>query len=381
LLRDKTEVNSEIPHQSRLTRNRLCNPESIQFYSLLLVAFSLIFISTCLSCATPSSQGDMTVSDVPSKTIKENLIALFPFENFSEDMNAQENIMSLIKTKLEDEGVQILDDSSLEKFLIKERIRITGYISKDMARKIRDELGVKAILVGSINSYNSSGNPQVGISARLVNSSDGSIIWANHDSATGEDFAGILGIGRITSIDKLAFRIVNQLLDSFTIVPSYKEKESMYTIAVMPFRNESKKKNAGMIATYMFITDLSKNMRFEPLEYGEVRRLLLKLRLRSKGELDLINVGSVSGDSGVDGILVGTVELYTEGEASSPPKAAISARLIDARKGRILWYDGYQYSGDEGITIFDWGRIRSAESVAYEVVSKLVKEMSKAKWH
>ena len=36
--------------------------------------------------------------------------------------------------------------------------------------------------------------------------------------------------------------------------------------------------------------------------------------------------------------------------------------------------------GDDNIFMLDWGRIRSAENVAYKAVSKLVKEMSKAKW-
>ena len=60
--------------------------------------------------------------------------------------------------------------------------------------------------------------------------------------------------------------------------------------------------------------------------------------------------------------------------------ALISARLIDARTGRIVWYDGLFYRGDEGISIFDWGNLRAAENVAQEVISKLVREMSEAKW-
>jgi TolB-like protein len=308
-------------------------------------------------------------------------IAIFPFENFTEDRNALTSVMSVLRDRLEARGLDVLNEDSLNRFLLKERIRSTGYISRDIARKIGEELNVQAILVGSVNSFFPGENPRVGFSARLINSSDGSILWANHASATGEDFATVLGLGKVKTIDRLISKVIDKLLDSFSITPHYKEIESTYRIAVMPFQNKSKIKDAGMIATYMFLVELFKNQRFQPVEYGEIRRLTVDLRVRGKGELDLKNTEAISKSLGADGILVGTVELYNEGEGTLPPEVIISARLIDARKNRILWYDGYQYNGDEGIIVLDWGRIRSAENVAYKAVSKLVKEMSKAKWH
>jgi TolB-like protein len=344
------------------------------YYTLcpLLIALYLTFYALCFL---------LFVNSEAAQSSQKINIALFPFENFSEDKNAVTFVMPLLKDRLEAKGFGVLDDDSLNRFLLKERIRSTGYISKDMARKLGEELNVKAVLVGSINSFYQGENPQIGFSARLINTSDGDIIWANHASATGEDFTGILGLGRVKTIDRLASKILDKLLDSFGIKPPYKERESTYRIAVMPFQNKSKTKDAGMIATYMFIVELFKSKRFEPLSYGEVRRLVIDLRFRGKGEIDYKNMKAISESSGVDGILVGTVELYKEGEGTAPPEAVISARLINARTDRILWYDSYQYRGDEGIFILDWGRIRSAENVAYKVVSKLVKEMSKVKWH
>ncbi|MDP2755838.1 MAG: FlgO family outer membrane protein, partial [Nitrospirota bacterium] len=308
-------------------------------------------------------------------------IALFPFENFSEDRNALTVVMPLLRDRLEARGLDVLNEDSLNRFLLKERIRSTGYISKDMSRKIREELNVQAILVGSINSFFPGENPRVGFSARLINSSDGTVLWANHASATGEDFATVLGLGRVRTIDRLTSKVTDKLLDSFSITPHYKEIESTYRIAVMPFQNKSKIKDAGMIATYMFLVELFKNQRFQPVEYGEVRRLTVDLRVRGKGELDLKNTETISKSLGADGILVGTVELYSEGEGTLPHEVIISARLIDARKNRILWYNSYQLNGDDGVIILDFGKIRSVENVAYKVISKLVKEMGKAKWH
>jgi len=353
----------------------------------LIFALSFFVFVIGLGCST--TQKDEDVSDFSESRMLETeptskdfrpQVALFPFENFSDDIFATEKIMPIVKNQLAEKGFGVLDEETLERFMIKERIRSTGYISAEMARKMGKELDVSAVLIGSINTLNSGKNPMAGFSARLIDTSDGTIIWTNHAAATGNDFTGILGLGTISGVVELSVKMIDKLFDSFSMVPSYKEREATYRIAVMPFKNKSDIKGAGMIATYMFITELFKTRVFEPISYGDVRDLVVALRVRSKGELDFKNIGSIEEASGVDGILVGTVEHYSEEMGSIPPLALISARLIDARTGKILWYDGYQYRGDDGISIFDWGRLRSVENVAYIVVSKLVKEMSKVEW-
>lgn len=359
----------------------------LSFLNYVFIYLSVLALILSIGCSTTREEqaiSNFTESQTqeaePNHEAFTAQIALFPFENFSEDTRATEKIMPIVQNQLELKGFRMLDEETLERFLIKERIRSTGYVSQEMARKMGKELHIKAVLVGSINTLYSGKNPMAGFSARLINTLDGSIIWTSHAAATGDDFTGILGLGTVRSIDELSVKIIDELLHSFSILPPHKEKESTYRIAVMPFKNESKIRGAGMITTYMFIAELFRTRIFEPVSYGDVRNLVVALRVRSKGELDFKNISSIAESSGVDGILVGTVEHYAEEEGSVPPSALISARLIDARTGRILWYDGYQYRGDDGITIFDWGRLRSAENVAYKVVSRLVKDMGKAKW-
>lgn len=320
------------------------------------------------------------VQGYTAQDVKET-IAIFPFDNFSEDKNALPLVMPLLKNHIEEKGFKVVDEDSLNKFLLKERIRATGYVSRETATKLREELNVGAILVGSINSFTNGDNPHAGFTARLVRSSDNRIIWANHAAATGKDFITILGIGEIKDINKLAVKVLEELFDGFTIVPPDKQPESLYKIAVMPFQNKSSVRNAGKAATYMFIVELFKSEKFQPLEYGDIRSLIIELRVRDRGELDYKTTGAMSDLKGIDGIIVGTVEIYKEGvDISLPPEALISARLIDARNKRILWSDFFQSKGDDDIIMLDWGRIMSVEDVAYKVISKLVKEMGRVKW-
>jgi TolB-like protein len=314
------------------------------------------------------------------KDVKET-IALFPFENLSEDKDAVAAVMPAVKLRLEAKGVQVLDGEKLNNFLLEERIRNTGYVSRDVAGRLERELNVKAILVGSINSFFTGDDPRIGLSARLINSSDGSILWANHSSASGDDFTTVLGLGTVTAMGKLSSTVLDKLFESFRPFPANKDIESTYRIAVMPFQNSSKVKDAGLIATYLFIAGLFRDRKFIPIEYGEVRRLVVDLRVREKGELDFKRTEKVSESSGADGILVGTVDIYREKDGTAPPEAEISARLIDARRDKILWCDTVGSKGDDDIIVFDWGRINTAENVAYKVVSKLLGGMGKARWN
>ncbi|GBE36625.1 peptidoglycan-associated lipoprotein precursor [bacterium BMS3Bbin07] len=239
-------------------------------------------------------------------------------------------------------------------------------------------MNVKAVLLGSVNLFLRGENPGIGFSARLVDSSNGLILWADYASATGDDFTKILGLGRIKTLDKLLPRVTDRLLASFTTMPSRKETEHTYRIAVMPFRNNSGVRDAGMIATYMFLVELFKNPVFEPVEFGEVRRAVVDLSVRERGELDYRYVKALSKSLWVDGFLVGTVELYSDGlNTASPPEVSIAARIVDARKSRLLWCDSSQLRGDDNIIVLDWGRIRSVDKVAFRVVSKLVKRAEK----
>jgi TolB-like protein len=340
---------------------------------------NFLFFALCLSLfALCSSLFAISEAAQPSQKIR---IAVLPFENLTDDRTALIQIMPVVKSQLEEKGLEIVDENSLDKFLLKERIRSTGYISKDIAEKMGKELNVKAILVGSINSFYPQKNPQVGLLTRLINSSDGAILWANQASATGEDFTKVLGLGTVTTMDRLISIVVDRLLASFSVTAPHKEKELTHRIAVMLFQNKSRYKDAGTIATYMFLVELFKNRGFEAVEYGEIRRLVVDLRVRYRGELDYKSIKALSESLDVDGILVGTVEFYSDGlDTSSPPEVTISARLINARKNRIIWSDSIQLNGDEDIIAFDWGRIRSIDGVAYKVVTKLIQKMEKAKW-
>lgn len=350
-----------------LNRHGICKilPEVL---SVLLAAF-------CLLSPFPSVQAQ--AEEAPGKM----RIAVFPFENFSAEKNAEALVMPLLRERLKKKGFELVEEDALFSFLMKERVRSTGYISREIAEKLRKELQVSAVLLGAVYAFSERKNPEVGFSARLVDTSGGRIFWSDSASATGEDFTRILGLGTISSRDRLAEKMMDRMLASLPSDLSVNEKEAGYRIAVMPFRNNSTYRNAGLIVTYMFITELFKTEGFIPVEYGEVRKAIVETRTRSRGELDHKSLELLSEATGVDGVVVGIVETYDDGlSRATPPEAVISVRLIDAQKKTILFYEGGELSGDERVWVLDKGRIWSVDNVAKKIIEKIVKRMEKVKW-
>jgi TolB-like protein len=312
----------------------------------------------------------------------ERRIAILPFDNLTESPDAVFHIMPLIKNSLEGRGYEVVDDNITSALLCREGIRTTTYLSKRKAWLTGNTLSTNSILAGAVFSYSTGENPKTGISARLIDAATGHIIWADYASVTGDDFTGLLGLGTIKTIDKLAPKVIDKLFVSFNVNPVQTDTESMYRVAVLPFKNSTKDRYAGMIATHLFLVHLFKHELFEPVEYGDVRKMIVDLRVRHKGELSYKNLTGISTALGAGGILTGTVEDFYEGIAKTyPPKVAISARLLDGRKNKIMWFNARKLDGEDKITAFDRGRMRAPDIVANAVISELVKNMEKAKWY
>ncbi|RJR22632.1 MAG: hypothetical protein C4581_00745 [Nitrospiraceae bacterium] len=308
-------------------------------------------------------------------------IVIFPFENLSDNRDAFKHVLPLLIDKLSKRGFEVVDDDDLTDFLCKERIRTTGYISRELSGKVRKRFNASAVLTGAIVSFSTDEIPEFGVLARLIDTSDGTIIWADYTAATGEDFIAVLELGRLKTVFSLIPKVIDILFASFNAEDLNGNIKPVPRIAVMPFKNNTEFNNAGIITTYMFIVEILRSKQFLPIEYGDTRDIIIKQGIRRKGDIGYENIGELSTELKARGIVVGVVDNYSDGAVgSTAPSVGITARLVDGSNKKILWYNSYRLSGEENIIALDWGRIRSVHSVAYRAVSRLVKEMSKKKW-
>jgi TolB-like protein len=354
---------------------------------MFFIYIALLLILSACSIGDIKEEGTIVNTDKPVTVAPEEIsgagkgtIALLPFDNFSGNRDALLQIMPILKYRLKTKGYEIVDMERLNDFLCKRRVRSTGYVSNELALNIKKEFMAETILAGAVISFAAEKNPRFGIMARLIDASSGTILWADYASATGYDFTTILGFGRLKTVSSLIPKVMDRLFASFSTNHIHDKTAPSYKIAVMPLQNNSRVGNAGIIVMYMFLTELLKNEMFEPVEYGDVRKLIVDSRIRSKGELEYKNIQALSKSLDTRGILVGVVDLYSDGlDVSSAPSVSITARLLDGHNNKILWYNNFHLSGDNDIILLDWGRIRSVHRIAYKAVSGLLQKMMKTK--
>ncbi len=300
-------------------------------------------------------------------------IALLLFDNFSGDHEALDVIMPLILKQLKGRDYDVIDYEEIEEYLCERRIRQSSFISKEVAMELVGDKMVKTAITGSVLTFSTDGNPKIGIVARRLDLRTGHIIWSDFVSLTGEDFTRVLGLGTINSMDMLIPNALNNLFATFENRSLKKDGNAKYKIAVLPFKNVSDHRHAGMIVTHLFQNELANNPMFDPVDYGDIKKSIVNLRVGRKGEVDYNSLKALSKSLGVDVVLTGTVEEYKAGQDYSlPPSVFISARLLDSKRSRIVWYENLQLDGDKNIIALDWGRLRSADKVAYGAVSGLV---------
>ncbi|MFQ5901742.1 MAG: hypothetical protein ACE5IH_09335 [Thermodesulfobacteriota bacterium] len=144
-------------------------------------------------------------------------IAIFPFENISDFPGTHYIILDHLNKELGN-TFSLVPQDKVEDFLASRRIRYTGGINRLNARLLRKELSADTVLLGSTDLFVESANDiYVGLTFRLVSTLNGSIVWADSISYAGKDFAGILGLGRVASLDELTSIVVKELVKSFPL--------------------------------------------------------------------------------------------------------------------------------------------------------------------
>jgi len=332
-------------------------------------------------------------------------VALLPFENVSGHPRSPAIVSPLVELALRERGYEVVDPNALEPFLFRQRIRATGKLSKEQLGALGREFAVSLAIVGSIDLFaDTPGNPQWGISGRLLETASGEIVWANAAGFTGDDFTGFLGLGTITSPDQLATKVVGDLFREFPAgdVPAGPQgaapirrvkpakvppgvfrdpglaTEPPQRVAVLPFENGTERRGAALIVDDLMAVALFQVGPFAVADPGEVRRALQTLGLAPYGGIELDALHKIGDAAGVDAVILGRVEDYNEGlrpGTSTSPSIALDARMLDTKTGRILWMGYHSARGEDSQIVLEFGKIKSMVPLALKVIAELVGTM------
>lgn len=148
-------------------------------------------------------------------------------------------------------------------------------------------------------------------------------------------------------------------------------------LAVLPFDNLTSEGTSGEVMTVVFFTEVGARGDYEPVEAGIVAAALESLGVRTAGSLSAAQLKAIGESLGAPRLLVGSV--LENGFVHTPegdlPSVGVTLKLLDATSGRVLWTKMGFKTGDDGETVFGWGREKSPRKLAARLATDLLKDL------
>jgi TolB-like protein len=365
------------------------------FLKLLLVP---VFLSGCAVApvAAPESRIDLSAG-------LKSPIAVMPVENLAGmPIPVQALRISLVEA-MKRKGLNILGEDVLERFMERHRVRYTGGLNRELGEAFREETGTEAVLFISLELYDETVPPKAALVARLVSTQrKASVLWMEGVGMAGNDAPGFLLLGLVHDPRALWEKAKDRVVDSLTeylsgrkpqgarkvekkflpksfrgLPPKPPAGKEAFSVAVLPFRDESTRRNAGEILALHFIRELSKTGTIDVVEPGVVRQTLLRSRTIMEGGLSLPQADILHADLEVDLVLTGVVMEYQDYlGGSGNPKVEFSTRVFDMKTRQIVWTSSSHNQGDDGVFFFNLGKVNTAHGMATGMVRSVVERLN-----
>jgi TolB-like protein len=175
----------------------------MKFYSktIWIIILSLAFIS----CGPkPSVYLEEKNNSKPNKTL-----AILPFDNYSGKEDAGKQVANAFLVELlKMPSFHVVEPGEVDRVMREERIRSSNQIDLNAAKLFKEKLLAEYVLIGAVNEFDylKDGDrdvPSVGFAVRLLDTSNGQIVWAANYSRRGDDHELIFGWGLVNSLTEL----------------------------------------------------------------------------------------------------------------------------------------------------------------------------------
>jgi hypothetical protein len=337
----------------------------------------------------------------PSPPRDEVRMAIFPIDNLAARAIPADELRAGIAERLAGSGIALLDPGPLSAILAERRVRWVGGVTGDTGRALWSEQRTNLVLVTSVDMYDDASPPHLGLSARLVGTGPEGVqvLWAASFALAGEERPGLLGLGFVDDPAVLTGRALDRLADGVSAylrtgaIPRIERGSQRrfrprafhaapeaprwgaepLRIAVLPFSNDSTRRQAGEIIAYRYVSALVGIPGITVVEPGEIRRVLLETRLIQEGGLSYAQAELLRSLLDADLVVTGTVFDYADpGASDSSPMVGFTTTVIDARRRQVASVAFSYATGLDRVFFFDVGEIRTADQLADQLVRGVV---------
>ena len=312
-------------------------------------------------------------------------VLLLPVYNLSGGRAPGKELLAPIATGLARAGLDVVEGEPVEDFLSRHRLRHVGGIDGVAAAAAHEELGVDGIVLTTVQYYSPNSPPKLAITMRLVSADENPVIlWMDGTFRSGDDSPGLLGLGLISSMEKLQNKVLSDLARSmarasrsgfpsiarcdaeqrFRPLVAYGsprlDPAATYSVAVLPFVDHTVRRGAGEEVALEFVRQLATVPGLRVLEPGVVRERLIRYRIIAEGGASRETARMLRGSIDSDLVLAGSVLAYQE---SGVPTVEFDALLIETRTGEVIWESASKAKGDDGVRYAKIGQVNTASDL------------------
>lgn len=315
-------------------------------------------------------------------------VLLLPVYNLSGGRAPGKELLAPIATGLARAGLDVVEGEPVEDFLSRHRMRHVGGIDGAAAKAARDELGVDAVVVTTIQYYAPASPPKLALTMRLVSADENPVIlWMDGTFRSGDDSPGLLGLGRIGSMEKLQDKALSDLTRSladasrrgFPSVPPCESEprfrpvvaygsprldpNATYSVAVLPFVDHTARRGAGEEVALEFVRQLASVPGLRVLEPGVVRERLIRYRIIAEGGASRETARMLRGSLESDLIVAGSVLAFQDAGGAGVPIVEFDALLLETHTSEVIWESASKAKGDDGVHYAKIGAVNTASDL------------------
>ncbi len=341
-----------------------------------------LVLTSLVACASARPAGAPAASGGGARAFR---VAVLPADSLSSGPVPLRAVTTQVERAMEAAGLKVVGGDAVEAYLENHRLRFTGGVDGPAAAAARGELGVDGLLITTVEEHELEGPPRLAITFRLVSASeDARILWTDGFGRAGDDAPGLLGLGVVRDYRRLEARELVRMARSLTLAldgrgprappcpaegrfePSvlYRSPDfqpaGRYSVAVLPFVNETSRRRAGDLLALELTRQLAGIGRLRVIEPGVTRDRLIHYRVIMEGGVSLDTARVTLETVGADLVIAGYVRELSEG---ADPSLEYTALALD-RSGKMVWQATSHGNGSAGVWFFDWSMIGSASQLA-----------------
>ncbi len=321
-------------------------------------------------------------------------IAVFPVASLSGSVASPASLRGSLAAALRDRGLDVVPEDEVQAFLARNRVRDTSGIDARIGRAVRDELGAAAVAIASVDAYAPAPAPSFGMTMRLVTADDDpAILWMDGWARAGDESPGLFGTGIVRDAAVLEQAALHELTSSLAaflrggsapppcrgggrVAPTVRfrrplrETGELPRIAVLPFHDQSGRRDAGEIVGLDLVKHLVSTREFRVLEPGVIRSELLRNRVVMEGGVTNEAARTALGALNVDVVLGGTVYAFSD-------HVEFTVLAIETWENRVVWESRSFARRAPRIALFQRGLSVPAVAVACRMARGVVTEMTR----